>query len=162
MRTKPWGSRCNRKRRKNSSSEKGMSFWSLLWAESRQRNVTLPSATETRRRHHTMYMRVKFEFLTPGMQHAEEADLCTEMLRIVRDLQKSFRTGAKQEIVDDLLVLQDQGSQMTRKCEDHMDVRCREKLLATRSEPPIPTSSLTLPPLPISPHVLCKAPIPPP
>src|SRR6202047_1996461 len=26
--------------------------------------------------HHAMYMRVKFEFLTPGMQHAEEANLC--------------------------------------------------------------------------------------
>src|SRR5258708_36149823 len=101
-----------------------------------------------------MYMRVKFEFLTPGMQHAEEADLCTEMLRIVRDLQKSFRTGAKQEIVDDLLVLQDQGSQMTRKCEDHMDVRCREKLLATRCEPAIASSCLTLRAMPISTRVV--------
>ncbi len=43
-----------------------------------------------------MYMRVKFESLTPGMQHAEEADLRTEMLGIARDFQKCFRTGAKQ------------------------------------------------------------------
>ena len=47
-------------------------------------------------RHHTMYMRVKLEFLSPTVQHAEEADLCAEMLGIARDLQKSFRTGAKQ------------------------------------------------------------------
>ena len=41
-----------------------------------------------------MDMGVKFEFLTPGMQHAEEADFCTEMLGISRDFQKGFRTRA--------------------------------------------------------------------
>jgi hypothetical protein len=53
-----------------------------------------------------MDMRVKFEFLTPGMQHAEETDFCAEMLWITRNLEKRFRSGAKQEIVDDLFVLQ--------------------------------------------------------
>src|SRR5947209_1896297 len=65
-------------------------------------------------RHHAMHMRVKFEFLTPAVQHAEEADFRAEMLGIACDFQKGFRTGAKQEIVDDLLVLQDQRGQMTR------------------------------------------------
>jgi hypothetical protein len=55
--------------------------------------------------HHAMCMRVHVELLTPGVQHTEEADLCTEMLRIVSDFEKGFRTGAKQEIVNDLLVL---------------------------------------------------------
>src|SRR5208283_453883 len=64
-------------------------------------------------RHHAMHMRVKFKFLTPGMQHAEEADFCTEMLGITSDFQKCFRTGAKQKIVDDLLVLQRQRGQLT-------------------------------------------------
>ncbi len=50
-------------------------------------------------------MRVHVEFLTPGMQHAEEADLRAEMLRIVSNFEKGFRTAAKQEIVNDLLVL---------------------------------------------------------
>ena len=58
--------------------------------------------------HHAMYMRVKFEFLTPGMQHAEEADFSTEMLGIARDFEKGFRTGAKHKIVNDLLVPQSQ------------------------------------------------------
>src|SRR6266853_6045828 len=49
MRTKPSGSRCNRKRRKNSSRDRVINFCSLLCAESRQRNVTFPSANETRR-----------------------------------------------------------------------------------------------------------------
>jgi hypothetical protein len=45
------------------------------------------------------------------VQHAEEADFCTEMLGIASDFQKSLRTAAKQEILDDLFVLQDQRGQ---------------------------------------------------
>ena len=37
---------------------------------------------------HTMDMWVKAEPLTPGMQHAEEADLCTEVSRIASDFEK--------------------------------------------------------------------------
>src|SRR5260370_27552350 len=45
-------------------------------------------------RHHTMYMRVKFEFLSPGVQDAEEADFCTEVFGIAGHFEKGFRTGA--------------------------------------------------------------------
>ena len=55
---------------------------------------------------HAMNMGVKLEFLIPGMENAEETDLGTEMFRITGDFEKRFRTGAKQEIVEDLLVLQ--------------------------------------------------------
>ena len=41
IRTKPCGSRCSRKRRKNLSCDKLVSFCSLWSAESRQRKVTL-------------------------------------------------------------------------------------------------------------------------
>jgi hypothetical protein len=47
MRTKPCGSRCNRKRRRNSSAGRLMSFFLLPCAESRQRKVTLPSSSAT-------------------------------------------------------------------------------------------------------------------
>jgi hypothetical protein len=105
-------------------------------------------------RHHAMYMRVKFEFLSPTVQHAEEADFSTEMLGIARDFQKSFRTGAKQEIADDLLVLQDQWSQPVGQREDNMDVTRWEKLLAPRCEPAIASSCLTLRAVPISARVV--------
>src|SRR5690348_2635818 len=49
MRTKLLGSRCRRKRRRNSSSDKLTNFCSLLWAESRQRKVTWLSAKATNR-----------------------------------------------------------------------------------------------------------------
>src|SRR6267143_2400546 len=94
--------------------------------------------------HHAMNMWVGREFLTPGMQNTEEADFCTEVFGIAGHFEESFCTGAKQEIVVDLLVLQDQRGQMTRKREDHMDVARWEKLLATCCEPAIASSCLTL------------------
>ena len=105
-------------------------------------------------RHHAMYMWMELEFLSPAVQHTEEADFCTEMLGIAGHFEKGFRTGAKQEIVEDLLVLQDQGGQMTRKREDHMDVARWEKLLATCCEPAIASSCLTLRAVPISARVV--------
>src|SRR5260370_42117500 len=76
------------------------------------------------------------------------------MLGIARDFQKGFRTGAKQETVEDLLVLQDQRSQMTRKREDHMDVTRWEKLLATRCEPTFASARLTLRAVPVAARVV--------
>jgi hypothetical protein len=52
-----------------------------------------------------MNVRMNFEFLAPGMQHAEETNLCTKMPRIASHFEKSFGTGAEQETVEDLLVL---------------------------------------------------------
>jgi hypothetical protein len=49
-----------------------------------------------------MDMGMNVELLTPGVQHTEEADLCTEVSRIASDFQKCFRTGTEQEIVEDL------------------------------------------------------------
>jgi hypothetical protein len=53
-------------------------------------------------------MWVEPELLIPGVQYAEETDFRAEMSGIASDFEKSFRTGAKQKIVDDLLVLQSQ------------------------------------------------------
>ena len=104
--------------------------------------------------HHAMNMWVGREFLTPGMQNTEEADFCTEVFGIAGHFEESFCTGAKQEIVEDLLVLQDQRGQMTRKREDHVDIARWEKLLAARCEPAVASSRLTLRAVPISARVV--------
>src|ERR1700719_2522064 len=49
---------------------------------------------------HAMHVWVKFEFLTPGVQHAEEANFCAKMLGIAGDFEKRFGAGSEQEIVD--------------------------------------------------------------
>ena len=97
-------------------------------------------------------MRVQFEFLIPGVQHAEEADLCAEMFGIASDFEKGFRTGAKQKIVDHLLVLQSQWCQLARQREDHMDVARLEQLLATLFQPTVASPCLTLRVLRLAPY----------
>ena len=54
----------------------------------------------------TMDMGMMLQFLIPTMEHAEEADFAAQMAGIARHFQQRFGTGAEQEIVDDLLVLQ--------------------------------------------------------
>jgi hypothetical protein len=97
-----------------------------------------------------MDMGVGCEFLTPGVQNAEEADLRAEMSGIASDFEKCFRTGAKQEIIEDLSVLQGQWSQPLRKGEDHMDVARREKFSSACCDPPFPGRGLTLRAVPVS------------
>ena len=47
-------------------------------------------------RHHTMRVRVMLEFLIPGVEHAEEADLGAEMFGITSDFEECFGTGLQQ------------------------------------------------------------------
>ena len=58
-----------------------------------------------RRRERPVDMRMKLEFLVPGMEHAEEADLGSEMGGVACDLQQGFGAGPEQQTVDHLLVL---------------------------------------------------------
>ena len=52
-----------------------------------------------------MDMRMQAELLTPSVQHAEETNFRTEGSRIASDFEKRFRTGAKQQAIDELVVL---------------------------------------------------------
>jgi hypothetical protein len=71
---------------------------------------------------YAMDMRMMQKILAPGMKHTQEADLGAEMLCVRRDLQQSGGTGAKQEVVDDLLVVESQPREFMRNGEDHMEV----------------------------------------
>jgi hypothetical protein len=91
-----------------------------------------------------MDMGMESKLLTPGMQHGEKADFCAEVSRVASDFEKSFRTGAEQQIVDDFLVLQSQWRKLPRKREHHMDVARREKFTLTRGDPAFAGRGLTL------------------
>src|SRR5712692_1131301 len=107
-----------------------------------------------------MHMRMESEFLIPVMENAEEADLGAEVFGIAGDFKKRLRTGAKQEIVDDLLVLQGQWCQLTRKREDHMHVACRKKFSPTCGDPPFPGRGLTFRTVPVTAGVVRDGAIP--
>jgi hypothetical protein len=66
------------------------------------------------------------QILTPGMEYRKEADLRPQMFGIGGYLQKSFRTGAEQEVIEDLLVLQRQLGKLVRQSEDNMDIGDRQ------------------------------------
>ena len=91
-----------------------------------------------------MDMGMESEFLTPSMQHGEEADFCAEVFRIASDFEKCFGAGAEQQTVDDFLVLQSQCCKLQRKCEDHVDVARRKKFFLTCCNPAFTSSGLTL------------------
>ena len=54
----------------------------------------------------TVNMGMKLEFLIPGMEHAEETDLGSEMGGVARDFSQGFGADLKQQTIDDLLVLE--------------------------------------------------------
>ena len=55
---------------------------------------------------HAVHMRMMLQSLIPGMKHAEETDLGTEMATVASDLQQGFGAGVKQQVVDQPFVLQ--------------------------------------------------------
>ena len=61
---------------------------------------------------HAVDMGMMLQTLIPGMEHAEETDLCAKMPGIASDLQESLSAGLKQEVVNQLLVLQEPAKQV--------------------------------------------------
>jgi hypothetical protein len=55
-----------------------------------------------------------FEFLIPGVEHTEEADLGAEMFGIASDFEEGFGAALQQQIVQDFLVLQSERRQFMR------------------------------------------------
>jgi hypothetical protein len=91
-----------------------------------------------------MDMRMDPELLIPCVQHAEKANLSTEVSGIASDFEKSFRAGTKQEIVDHLFVPQHQWGQVPGECEDHVQIARGEQFLLTRRDPFFASRGLTL------------------
>jgi len=77
-------------------------------------------------------VRMMLQSLVPGVQHAEEANLGTEMPGIVGNLEQSLSTGMKQQVIDHLLVLQGEWGQFARQREDGMHIAGGQKLSFAR------------------------------
>ena len=84
------------------------------------------------------------QLLTPGMQHAEEADLGPEMSRRASDFEQGFSTGTEQQAVEELLVLQGEGRQPMRESEDQVGVRGGQDFPAARLNPTVAGVGLAL------------------
>ena len=96
-----------------------------------------------------MYMRMKQQSLIPCVQHAEEPDLRSEMARISSYFEQRLGACTKQQVEDDLLVLQCNGSQFTRYCEHGMHVARGQQLPFPRLEPALACVALALRAVPV-------------
>src|SRR5216684_9053470 len=92
----------------------------------------------------TVDMGMNLEFLVPGVEHAEEADLGPEMSGVASDLEKSFCAGTKQQTIDHFFVLQSQWRQLRRQNKDDMKVGRGEQFAAPCLDPAFASARLTL------------------
>ena len=75
------------------------------------------------------------QILSPGMEHRHEADPRAQMFRIGGDLQEGLGRGAKEHAVNNPLVLEGQGCDRLRQCEDDVKVLDRQQLASALFEP---------------------------
>ena len=89
----------------------------------------------------------------------EEADLGAEMPGIGGDLDQCLGTGAEQQSIDQLFVLQSQRRQLMGKREDDMRVRRCEQFAASRGQPTVTRLALTLGAVPVPARVIGDGPM---
>src|SRR5450631_555675 len=68
-------------------------------------------------------MGMMLKVLSPGMEHAEETDIGSEVLGIASQFEHRRGAGAVEQIVEQPLVLENQSGKFMRQCEDDMKVR---------------------------------------
>jgi hypothetical protein len=71
-------------------------------------------------------MGMMLQVLSPGMQNAEQSDVGTQMLRVASDLEERRGTGAKEQVVEQPLVLQHECRELMRQREDDVEVGHRQ------------------------------------
>ena len=95
-------------------------------------------------------MRVQLQLLVPGVQHAEEADIGSEVFRIACDFEECCGTGAEQKVVDNPLVLQCQWSQFVRQGEDDMHIGRGQEFARADLNPALARVPLTTRTMPVA------------
>ena len=68
------------------------------------------------------------QILTPGVEHCEETDLCSQVLWISGDSTQGLGGGPEENAVNDLFVLVGQSGNLLRHCKDNVEILAVEKL----------------------------------
>src|SRR4051794_7468718 len=101
-----------------------------------------------------MKVRVVLESLPPGVEHTEETNLRAQMLGIGRDLQQGFGAGLKEQLVDDLLIMERQPRKFMRQGEHHVEITDVQQFLLPVSQPTVASVSEALRAVPIAARVI--------
>ena len=91
-----------------------------------------------------MHVWMMLELLVPRVQHAEESNLCPEVLGIASNRKKGLGAGSNQQIINYLFVLQGQRGEFVGQSEHHMDVADGQKLAPAGFEPAVANVRLAL------------------
>ena len=97
-----------------------------------------------------MYMRMKQQVLSPGMQNGDQADLGAEAFRVRRHLQGRRGTRAEQQVIESARVFKREHIQFMRDAEDHVKVVTRQHFLFASCEPALTRLRLALRAMPVT------------
>ena len=95
-------------------------------------------------RHNAMNVRMVNQRLSPGVQHAQKADLRTQPLRVGRHFRQGGGHASEQQIVERALVLQHQLGELVRHGEDDVEVLQRNQFAGARRHPAVARLRLAL------------------
>ena len=107
--------------------------------------------------HETMNVRVVHQVLSPGVQHAQKADLRAQVLRIGGDRAQRLRHRPEQDVVDHGLVLERDDGDLVRHREHHVEVRHVEQFRLTVLEPLRACETLAFRAVPVAARVVRDA-----
>jgi hypothetical protein len=93
---------------------------------------------------HTVDVGMVLQVLSPGVEHAEEADLGAEVTRIDSDFEERRGAGLEEQAVKEALVLIGERRQLVGEREDYMNVRNGQEFLAALRQPAVARPGLTL------------------
>ena len=82
------------------------------------------------------------EVLSPTMEHAEEPYVRAEVFGVAGKFEQRSGTGAKEQVIKQTLVLQDESGELVGQGEDDVEVRHGQQLGGTRGQPPGPRVAL--------------------
>ena len=88
--------------------------------------------------------------LSPGMEHAEESDIRSQMLRVASQFEHRRGAGAEEQIVEQPLVLEDKSRERVGQSEDDVEVRNGQQFSPARRQPPGARVALALGTVPIA------------
>ncbi len=95
-------------------------------------------------RHNAMNVRMMHQRLSPGVQHAQKADLRTQPFRVGRHFQQGGGHASEQQVCRAPLVLQHQLGELVRHGEDDVEVLQRNQFAGARRDPAVARLRLAL------------------
>ncbi len=104
--------------------------------------------------HHAVDMGMMLQSLVPSVEHAEEADLGSQVAWIASDLQQSCSAGVKQQVIDQPFILQREGSEFPWQSEDDVHIAGGQQLPFPRLKPAQAGVALTSGTMPVATRVV--------